>query len=369
MGERASVRSKTTSAIHLSTLPCLILLTVNLRTNRAARGTSNGRPRAEERCRREPGLLKADAADDFLRTASAVAAQHLRKGQRSSRVAALAHDLLLLVCRVRVALLWDYTDVEQERTDGFAPAARGGGLRVSQVQELLDQLSTAAPGARALGLILAGPSLFIVHRTALEEKLRTESANGGAPLEQAIVVAVDASLGEPRACTASERSALTRSLRPLGDAILAAMAPCDDQSSHSSPVALECAGPLLVCVHGWLLEYPVVYCFAAALASGPHANDEAVTSCLGGETLRVHRLSARVRMPGEVTPHQICSFSVPMRLLDLAQEATDADEASRIEAGIAGWEARMRLRLQEAAEWWTDVEVALEDVAHDCVAL
>ena len=35
MGERASVRSKTTSTIHLSTLPCLILLTVNLRTNRA----------------------------------------------------------------------------------------------------------------------------------------------------------------------------------------------------------------------------------------------------------------------------------------------------------------------------------------------
>ena len=163
-------------------------------------------------------------------------------------------------------------------------------------------------------------------------------------------------------------------------------------------LGLECAGPLLVCVHGWLLESPVVYCFAAALArhaheaNGPHANDEAVASCLGGETLRVHRLSARVRMPGEVAPHQICSFSVPLRLLDVAQEATDADDADenpeacrvqlhvaprhaadgdagRIEAGIARWEARMRRRLQEAAECWTDVEVMLEHVAHDCVAL
>ena len=33
--------------------------------------------------------LEADAAHAFLRTASAVAAQHLRKGRRSSRVAAL----------------------------------------------------------------------------------------------------------------------------------------------------------------------------------------------------------------------------------------------------------------------------------------
>ena len=325
-----------------------------------------------------------------VEVASAVHRHLPKRVAKSPRVAALASDLLLLVCRVRVAILWDYWNVDVGAASDFEPS--GSSVRPSQILALINDLSNA------LGVLLAGPSLFIIHREMLHSNLVRELACGDGPLhpDDVLLVAVDRddSASVPRVLTPSERAVLIGRLRALGAEIVrqchqhhiaeALGEQCDGgdggktQQHRLLTLTDDCAGPLLVAVHGWLLEYPVVYCFVNASAETEACGRP---SCLSGEPLRVHRLMARDAAQKDAPSHLVCSFTVPARLLDgleAEQEEKDAtDEESEMQqtpAALRGgvisrWEDRMRCRIATANEWWRDPQVTVESAAHDSISL
>ena len=172
-----------------------------------------------------------------------------------------------------------------------------------------------------------------------------------------MLVAVDRddSASVPRVLTPSERAVVIGRLRALGAEIVrqchqhhiaeALGEQCDagdggkTQQHRLLTLTDDCAGPLLVAVHGWLLEYPVVYCFVNASAETEACGRP---SCLSGEPLRVHRLMARDAAQKDAPSHLVCSFTVPARLLDglEAEEEKDATD-----------EERARCRRQRPCAW------------------
>ena len=299
----------------------------------------------------------------FLRAATAAASRHLSLRSRA-RCVAIAHDLLLVLSRARTTFLWDHTDIilaDSKDDDGFVRAASS--VHASQIQAVLEELSTEHPDVRPIGLVLVGPSLFVVHREMLHSKLSEPL------LEGSLLVAVDRALGTPRFCTASELALFIEQLQLTASALERWLAP--DTLPASTLLEIDstcCAGRLMVCIHGWLLEYPLVYCFLDASVDEGTAGSN-TSSCLAGELLRVHRLTARMRTAPNgprleaAPPHLVCSFTWPARLA----EEVGGDGAAL--AALARWESCMQQRLACAADVWHDVQLEVRDVAFDSIVL
>lgn len=240
-------------------------------------------------------------------------------GRRSFGRAAiqrLACDVLLLVHGIRDAVLWDFTATDEDG-DESAPCA------------FLTALCESYPPAHGLILVKIGPSLFLAAADALALRLSRPlpGAEGGPDL-----VAVDGILRAPRLCDASECRVVCTVLSAVAAELCTRLGVHQrDAPSHVTPsqrpappllVQLCCPEPAasMVAVHGWLLGYPVVYCYAS---------DElgSRTSCLGGQPLHVVQLTAAAavaslggsnrkggsRAPQQAPPpaHLVCSFSLP----------------------------------------------------------
>ena len=265
----------------------------------------------------------------FALVAAQCARKHLGKLGMSPRRHNLAKDLLLLVCRVRPSLLWDYWAIEE--------AADRQSLTPTQVDSFLSDLRTSWPQAVDLRLVKVGPSLFIVHASELRSWIV-----GSVDFR---LIAVDVGLGTPRACSQAEDSIIRECLAKLGEELLDLMA-----AYEVGIVRLECAQ--MVAAHGWLLGYPVVYCFVSSLASA--------ATCLSGEPLAVCRVKAIVSEAAgsrESTSHLVCSFSFP------------ACEAPLQQAWLVDWWAALKEKFAspEARACWQDPFVEVDIVRQDVV--
>ena len=113
------------------------------------------------------------------------------------------------------------------------------------------------------------------------------------------------------------------------------------------PSLVRCACPepatTMVAVHGWLLEYPVIYCYAGG-ASAADAAAGGPLSCLGGVALAILRVSARcasdVQSSGR--EHLVVSFSLPA-----------CDEPAQ-RPSVARWASTMRARFEAQKHWQLD---------------
>ena len=304
------------------------------------------------------GVLAAvrDAQPDaMLRHAEAACKRHLGMlGCNSSLRTALSNDLLLLVCAVRVAVLWDYWTLDGVVENDGGWSTHGSAIQLSQLLSFLDDLKASAPEAAVLEAICIGASVFVVNAAALRRQLERSP---GAELGDAELVAVDAHLPAPRLCSEEERHGVCAALSELAATLLDAWMLADARRSRPDGrgrppsellVRLPCPRParLMVAVHGWLLGYPSVYCHAeaaaitSALSEGPAAGD---ASCLGGHALSVCVVTAQPRAAPGTAPaaHRVCSFSLPA-----------ASGAPLERPSVHAWWAAMRARFAECAALW-----------------
>ena len=309
------------------------------------------------------GPCLPSAAPAMLRHAEAACERHLGTlGCNSSLRTALSNDLLLLVCDVRVAVLWDYWTLDGvvENDDGWS--TKGSAIQLSQLLSFLDDLKASAPEAAVLEALCIGASVFVVNAAALRRQLERSP---GAELGDAELVAVDAHLPAPRLCSEEERHGVCAALSELAATLLDAWMLADARRSRPDGrgqqpsellVRLPCPRParLMVAVHGWLLGYPSVYCHAEATAvsgdpsDGPAAGN---ASCLGGHALCVCAVTAQPRAAPGTAPaappaappaaHRVCSFSLPA-----------ASGAPLERLGVHAWWAAMQARFAECAALW-----------------
>jgi hypothetical protein len=246
-----------------------------------------------------------------------------RRTGRASRYR-LANDILLLLHGIRLAVLWDHSPWDSELMDihGVPPHV------------FLTSLQDRCPCSHSLKLVCIGPSLFLVHAEALTLALSTDPLPGeehGAEL-----VAVDRSLEAPRPCTDVElhvvREQLGRTKQALEGVLSAAktlLVVPPPQPSTS-----------MVAIHGWLLEYPIVYCYAGQVA-GEQAHTPG-SSCLSGCTLAVfHAHASRATLP---KPHLVCSFSTP------ADEGVDG-HGLELRPTFRRWRQKMQARFERQSCW------------------
>uniref|UniRef100_A0A7S4J494 Uncharacterized protein n=1 Tax=Prymnesium polylepis TaxID=72548 RepID=A0A7S4J494_9EUKA len=97
---------------------------------------------------------------------------------------------------------------------------------------------------------------------------------------------------------------------------------------------------MMVAAHGWLLEYPVIYCYVCDAAASIGRS-----SCLGGEVLHVIRVTARratgvQQEPRDTEAHVVISFSVPA-----------LTHASAQPASVTRWMSAMRGRFAQQTSW------------------
>ena len=302
-------------------------------------------------------------SDAMLRHAEAACERHLGMlGRNSSLRTALSNDLLLLVCAVRVAVLWDYWTLDGVVENDGGWSTNGSAIQLSQLLSFLDDLKASAPEAAVLEAICIGASVFVVNAAALRRQLERSP---GAELGDAELVAVDAHLPAPRLCSEEERQGVCAALSELAATLLDAWMLADARRSRLDErgrqpsellVRLPCPRParLMVAVHGWLLGYPSVYCHAeaaaasGALSDGPAAGD---ASCLGGHALSVCVVTAQPRAAPGTAPaappaappaaHRVCSFSLPA-----------ASGAPLERPSVHAWWAAMRARFAECAALW-----------------
>ena len=110
----------------------------------------------------------------------------------------------------------------------------------------------------------------------------------------------------------------------------------------------------MVAVHGWLLEYPVVYCYVGGAIAGV-----AQSSCLGGQALSVLCLCARPQISSlQHTPrvHQVMSFSLP------------ACELPAQRPSVARWFGEMQGRFASQI-YWLALELYTETRVEEHVVL
>lgn len=296
-----------------------------------------------------------DGSDGFVAAVGAAAKRRL--GKSGARVRALAADLLLLACGVRVAVLWDFWPLDAGQ-DGFEAKA---GVSVAALLAFLEELRGASAAAAPLCLVQLGPSHFLAHRSALAAKLERDLE---ADLGE--LVAVDAALRAPRPCEACERAAVVGRLGALAAPLARSLR---SPSPRAPLVRHDCAGALLVSAHGWLLDFPVVYAYVGGDEPGgqePARAPSASTSCLGGAPLSLCKLTALMVTAsaappphGAAEPHVVCSFSLPAAGDPLARP------------GIASWWATMRSRLagDAARPCWRDARLETSVAVQDSVVL
>ena len=121
----------------------------------------------------------------------------------------MINDLVLLICRVRTAVIWDHwslVDGDGDTADAEFSAA-GDAVTISQICEFFGELSLASPAARELVLLRLGPTLFVANANLLQDKFKREQTVDGGSLQHVELIAVDHDLRSPRiARTASKRS-------------------------------------------------------------------------------------------------------------------------------------------------------------------
>jgi hypothetical protein len=223
---------------------------------------------------------------------------HRLSGAGSSR---LANDVSLVLCGIRTAVLWDFTNWEPPLEGGLPSPPEG----------FLHALVEAAPCARALALLSVGESLFLIHAATLTRKLQRsiDALEVHGDEHEFELIAVDGVLCEPRACNAIERCGVLASFKQICHIALPQLQALDEAGGTTARPLVRCACPspaqAMVAVHGWLLEFPVIYCYVSE-ADMPAGN----ASCLGGQSLSVLRVEAR-RAAGE-PPHEHSSWSFSM---------------------------------------------------------
>ena len=274
-------------------------------------------------------------------------ARHLGRVSRST-IQRLACDVLLLLHGIRDAILYDYT------ADKAAGAPRA----------FLESLAECFEAARDLVLLVIGESFFFIMRGALAKAIsRTlRGDDGGTEL-----VAVDSGLPAPRPCTAAERLAVHAVFFSMASEIRAQLNEHEQLSHAQTPRQLAAASPLvlklqaptppaaMVAIHGWLLGYPSIFCYAR---EAPTAG----TSCLGGVPLAVVQLiasyPARLCKAGAApTSHLVCSFSVPATEENVAEKPILQD-----------WRDDVRRRFA-AQTYWQLERMSVETRLHEHVVL
>ena len=273
-----------------------------------------------------------------------------RKASRHTKTR-LAHDVLLLVHGIRDVLLWDYTgvntDSDQLEIDTFAPCI------------FLSRLWDEYPPSRGLTLVHIGPSLFLA---AVDKVLRSRTIPGA--IEGPTLIAVDRHLPAPRRCSAAEVHEVNSVLSGIIDDLVRLRASkVSPQPLLQLPVPTPASS--MVAVHGWLLGYPIVYCFVAGGASTE-------ASCLCGYPLSVVRVEAVPASKGfaarkhamAAAPHLVCSFSLPT-----ASGSCAGNEAlGRDTELIHHWIQVMMQRFQ-AQTYWQMVDVSVESCVHEHIVL
>ena len=366
-----------------------------------ARRRTKMRPRDEGEADGSLVAAPLDPHDDSVAFYNAAfqSAQRLLLPRRSARVAGrLASDLLLLVCGVRDAVLWDYWCLAEEaqgaeHSAGFGFASRDE-VPVSRVALYLGALSSMAPAAAALCLLHIGSSLFLVHRTALWHKIVRDEAPSDGPLRRERLVAVDAHLGSPRVCSPEERAEVVRQVHTVAVQIgccLRAAPPEMGTSPTDTPTSahvmrLGSVGSLLVTVHGWLLDYPVVYCYVNRSATPESASTSATASCLCSQPLVVVQLWARRKHAATSTPrpvascptqprggddraaaHLVCSFSTPAENVPPALVSGGYTELDALPC-CRHWCSEVHQRFDRQSGW-TLVTLSAETRSQDLVVL
>ena len=291
--------------------------------------------------------MRVTDVDD--RATIARCARHLGRVSRST-IHRLACDVLLLLHGIRDAILYDYT------ADNAAGAPRA----------FLESLAECFEAARDLVLLVIGESFFFIMRGALAKAISRilRGDDGGTEL-----VAVDSGLPAPRPCTAAERRAVHAVFFSIASEIRVQLNEHEQPSHAQTPRQLAAASPLvlklqaptppaaMVAIHGWLLGYPSIFCYAR---EAPTAG----TSCLGGVPLAVVQLiascPATLRTAGAAqapTSHLVCSFSVPATEENVAEKPILQD-----------WRDDARRRFA-AQTYWQLERMSVETRVHEHVVL
>lgn len=276
---------------------------------------------------------------------AATVLQCTRAHLRRSTARRAADDVLLLLAGIRTAVLWDYTGWDVDDDD-----------RASCPSGLLAGLHAACPtAAHSLALLSVGPSLFMVHTDALANScLRPLPGSDEGPR----LVAVDQSLPEPRPCDETERLQISSMLGALAATIrdsLVSLVSAKPSAMRSDIRCLPGPDPEagLVAVHGWLLEYPIVYCYLQA---------DAAACCLAGRPLSVVQLwAARATRSMAASPaggpSLVCSFSMPAE-----------EDVFRAHASVGQWREQTEARFRKQT-CWTLERIAVEVRVQESVAL
>ena len=309
--------------------------------------------------RRSSHLSRAEASQPSFRPtpcpelASAAARAHRAHLPRALPSAPLARDLLLLASGVRSAVLWDHWALADGDGDDGSVGV-GAPLTAEHVCRFVSALRESAAAARPLALVAVGPSLFLAHSELLARRLRAEEAAGDAAAALSDLVAADEALPAPRACTAVERARVCAAVGDCRRRLLEALAAAASERGGEAPLIRLAAPPggLLVAIHGWLLEYPVVYCLGLERAAAAAA----AANCLGGQPLVLLRLTAR--HPPEPEPQLVCAFSLPVCVVRRA-----AARAAERRPLVARAQARL------AASSWRGAALDVEAVTLPVVAL
>jgi hypothetical protein len=173
----------------------------------------------------------------------------------------LANDLSHLAAGLRPALLFDH-----------------GALAANRLQLVLDVLKQKIPSVVHLELLPVSEDDFIVvNFPLLLAKMKADLANG---LSHVMFVDVSPGMNKPKECSAEFKSAVLKQFEQYHERLSCTSAPLE-----SSSIPEEVALPTLV---GWLLGYPVLYCWEPpADMSGQLFAHAATGNCLGMQPLLV----------------------------------------------------------------------------------
>eukprot|EP00965_Chrysotila_dentata_P215827 6189019-Pleurochrysis_carterae.AAC.4 len=239
----------------------------------------------------------------------------------------VAHDVYMLLARVRPVLLWDYCAVGgiEAQHGGYQSAGRC--VQMFELDHFVLSINAASSEQSHLRSLVLGSSLLLVNEQLLREQICRDLSNSFSRLQ---FVAIDNSLSYPRPSTQSERSHMVQQLSSVAEALqrLLARGRAEDDLTLMHGDGLLRAGAhsllLMIPLHAWLLCYPVAYCFVTAAIE---LTEKDANTCLSAQLLRVSRVSVSVaeqREDGRLlhSDHIVQSFSCPTCLAEAEPFAT-----------------------------------------------